>query len=765
MPPKRLRSSQAQARKRRRDVVYNQVRKKRAKDVGCVRDDVTAAQLQELVATASEAQLDLLFSNLDQNVSVAKVLYYLNSGYMRFDQFKEYGKAFDGTAVDVDAMCKEVAEEALGDDELKGLLLKFREQHDFVGAELCACAACGIRDFVSEKFSPSRVRLVDVLTLAFDTEDMGRFARMTEAGAVLVPIDKSMTTKEVHPWNALSFYYSNMLNLWFHVHPELVVIEQGWEWVMLCPTCEKACRAGEIPRNSIAHGVDFGWARRIGLEEPNLWEQMILAQVRMYTVSVKIARGGQSNFTGQRHRGNAICFLHDAPEIIVERLCDPNYIREILSVYFVDANGDHDNLAKSFFGTVEFCARAFVLKQWLIILRCLNEHYAVYTDDLIERIVNASECAMEKVKVNINRVDHAHALRYEREAGSDVAQVQQHDERLQTNPVSDVTPGDVPMRTTFVVRTNDAVLQDDDVRDSALLHETSKLVWGEDEVSKAQVDEMTGHILRSRRWNHPVNEFERDESILGRAFATVFMTGKAYNRSAGSLNHAQRNHLLKHFTCVPARNMRLLGYVQDAKRRHAVVRGVNVSVKGSKKSIHNITALLERKEIREQFEEARKKPTGAVAKSLLKTLMPFLNVSGKNVQYGATQGSHALCNILEAAKRYGPASSFLTLAFDDKNNPRALRTRYYTSSNNTFPNVFREGCEFGSNGHAFIEHLTSDAEGVIDFAPAFRAKCAIKEPVSYVIESKSLIFDVLTYLLKLTPEKFFSVEINACMCH
>ena len=83
----------------------------------------------------------------------------------------------------------------------------------------------------------------------------------------------------------------------YHLHPNLVDVDvNGQCYTYLCPTCKHSIfDLKQVPELSVANGQDFGSYRRLGLEEPNLHEQIILAKTRLYQVSVKI----RSNAFGQ----------------------------------------------------------------------------------------------------------------------------------------------------------------------------------------------------------------------------------------------------------------------------------------------------------------------------------------------------------------------------------------------------------------------------------------------------------------------------------
>ena len=703
---------QAEAKRRKRKARY--LERKRQRLAGIFTETMREEDLQAVIRTWDRGdRLDELFSKIDNDIVGAQMLYYLNSGYMRFDQHKEYSKRWQGEAVDERRMCEVMSNEVPSAEELQKLYVSFRETHDFVNSTLRACGTCGTRDFVSDKFRCYMVKLRNLNLFAFSTQDMAKWEAMRQAGDIVVPVDARMTMRRVKPWKVMSCYESTRLRCWFHVHPELVETRDEEEYTRLCCCCRDSWLEGKVPKNSIANGIDFGWARRLGLTEPNLWEQMVLSQLRLFTMSVKVMTGGQANFTGQRHRGNAVCFVHDAPEIVLEQLTDWKYVRSLVSVYFLDAKGKGDELSKKFFGTANFRARRYVLQQWLLVLSCVNKHYQLYNDAFINKILDATDRAMQAMESEINVIENPNILRFEEKLGSDVAQVQQCDERLQLERNVDDNPGFVPLRTTFVVPTGEAILQNDNIRNRVLLTKIVDELYNDRDRddfnnNRDSHDLDEGYrTLYSSRSDDPSNEFESHDNILGRAFPTVFMLGKAYGRPCGTLNCSQRNHFLKQFTCSTSKNVRLIGFLQDAKRRFSVIHGVNVGVKGSPKAVNNIVELINDPDIKQKFEIAIKNPTGKVARALLKKLMPSLKVGGKRVSYGVTEGSIALSNIIESAKRYGPASCFLTLAFDDRNNPRALRARYVTSSNSEFPNAFEPGCTFGINGNEYMRCLRS----------------------------------------------------------
>ena len=83
---------------------------------------------------------------------------------------------------------------------------------------------------------------------------------------------------QVEPWRIKSYYKSDKLRCYYHLHPELVDTDNtGNESTFLCPRCYKSYEDDTCYKLSIAAGVDFGNYHRInGLIEPNIHEQIVL---------------------------------------------------------------------------------------------------------------------------------------------------------------------------------------------------------------------------------------------------------------------------------------------------------------------------------------------------------------------------------------------------------------------------------------------------------------------------------------------------------
>jgi len=61
---------------------------------------------------------------------------------------------------------------------------------------------------------------------------------------------------------------------------------------------------------------------------------------------------------------------------------------------------------------------------------------------------------------------------------------------------------------------------------------------------------------------------------------------------------------------------------------------------------------------------------------LLKKVLPFLNISGRQVSWGNVERNAEVTKLMAEHRLYGPGSHFVNLAPDDVHNPSAVRLRH-----------------------------------------------------------------------------------------
>ena len=242
------------------------------------------------------------------------------------------------------------------------------------------------------------------------------------------------------------------------------------------------------------------------------------------------------------------------------------------------------------------------------------------------------------------------------------------------------------------------------------------------------------------------------------------MFGRAYHRSTGTFSFDQKNHLLKQYTAIPAKNRRLLFYLFDTIKRYKSICGVNAYVKRDRQSVKALGALIGDAFERSTIKRAAKNPDDAESKAVLNKYLKHLRFAGKDIAYGPMEMAKLKSYVLESCNRYGPCSSFLTLSFSEPNNTRGLRATFSTIDNAKFPATFHDGCEFGSTPGEFMANIRAAScrasSGEIpaanqDLTELRRANMVKNNPVAFVSESKAMIYDVLALLLGISPEDVF----------
>jgi len=314
---------------------------------------------------------------------------------------------------------------------------------------------------------------------------------------------------------------------------------------------------------------------------------------------------------------------------------------------------------------------------------------------------------IDEIKSNATFLNDANDLQLEDAIGSDVAQVQsteinfnaidENDRMVNGENDSD---GSVPLHYSFVlsssqdthlnnatklkafrkmVNTGSAELQHDDFQVNSVPNTTqdtpviNDLNTDVDTLFNENLDFETEEehpAITSIRSHDPVNEFDSSDQIITTSFPHVFLLGHAYGRSTGNWSAVQRRHLLGQFTLIPAKARSLLGYMFDVMTRVESINGVVSCVKGNKKSITAITSIIEKlQQNKSILQKAISRPNSKGAKKIINTIVPYLQFASRNIQYGFFQSYQVKPKLLETIKYYGNYTAFITLSFNDTENP------------------------------------------------------------------------------------------------
>jgi hypothetical protein len=257
----------------------------------------------------------------------------------------------------------------------------------------------------------------------------------------------------------------------------------------------------------------------------------------------------------------------------------------------------------------------------------------------------------------------------------------------------------------------------------------------------------------SYRNSVPACDFNDNDYSLTCAFPYIFPLGQAYNRSTGTLNRDQLNHLFTQFNQVPARDRKLLPYVFDNKRRTQTLLGVKALSKGNSKAFQKMDEVVNAPEFQDKLEAAIEDPESKSARELLNTLHNCLTITGKNQSYGSHELRNVVPTIKELSKSFGPPSAFFTCSLDSKGNPRA-----FVVSTCDIPAHLPE-----DKLDEFIEKMVGNGNATqknnyfpFPMDEGARAKEGIDNPIAYVQEFMAVVHSLLSVVIGIVPENFFS---------
>ena len=468
--------------------------------------ELTAEELSTLLAAS-----DMFGEGKSQkDPSVAALLYYLNSGVFRFQEHKDFGSdgnspspdspdeseyesSGQGSALsdcdvseqglrhgcddscatasesepmiegvtecrfDHEKLEKEIRMEALTQKEMRELVETWFRRHSITHGDLVSFGACGVRLLEREEepvveFGRLFLDSPEARLLEFESSDYSRYQEEVTMGSVLIPRSSTGAWERVKPWKIRSCFESDDGKM-FHIHPELVQTsvsdpDKGRKFTRLCPRCRGYifCKA-VVPPLSIAAGIDFGDARRLGLEPLSLHEQLIVARVRLYMATIKVSsnRKGRVNLAErQRLQGHAVLFNHDAPIAAdielqaIDELMDPARLESMMQIYFVDAEGNGDKLMHQMLQSSRLLARPWVIYQRLAVLKAVHTGYQHLRLPPYEDFARAVRKSNEVLIQKSARVDEQELIAYEARLGSDLACVQSRE----TNELLDRERGD-----------------------------------------------------------------------------------------------------------------------------------------------------------------------------------------------------------------------------------------------------------------------------------------------------------------------------------
>ena len=231
--------------------------------------------------------------------------------------------------------------------------------------------------------------------------------------------------------------------------------------------------------------------------------------------------------------------------------------------------------------------------------------------------------------------------------------------------------------------------------------------------------------------------------ILTGTFPEVFLLGNTYKKR-NQLSSAQTRHLLLQFSNVAATNRELLCYLYDCASRQTTVNNYAARVRQGRKAFEEFADRVWSPEFQQKIRIASQDPTGEIAKEVWKEVLPFMSLTIRSAIPGVLGDTTSLSRALAMAKRYGPATTFLTITPDDINCPSSFRLACRSINNTKFPAIADHN--FFRKLHECSTHMD---EGNIKIPLSYsqRLQKSTENPVAVALEYQSLLENILRELI------------------
>jgi len=683
-------------------------------------------------------------------------------------------------------------------ERMKKMILDFIDTQG-LDAPLLSCACCGFRNL--DITSPKHTRSYSEVDLAnekmqsmlmlrdeddaedrVDVEDdptiqLGSLHTLQchrqamERAPLCIPCNDDGDTKEVEAWKLNSVWPAKKPEelvedrdnlpdymfdeesgepLYYHLHPEFVQEKvpgdpiQGYT-ATICSECEKVIESGgspelPYPRRSIAAGVDFGDANRIGLEPLTERERQIISKIRHYLLFIKIESNtadGRVIERGQsKVKGCGIYFDDDSTQVVSDLLSQEG-LNGNVSLQFVGPDGEYDALAAKVLGNPNVEGRAWVIYQWLKVLKEVNLHYE-HDDELpnFDEVKAKVQAANEALIEDAECVDDEGIIKETEIAKDDVRRVRTNGSRVNTKSKDG---GDIPFKCSILTS---SVKKDKGTDiDSEYLDSAAKALGTDEKQLYA--------AAMSRRERDPLNDYEKGDETIAKAAPDVFMFGTAYGNKGPNLNQYEMEHLIMQYTARTGSNRPLLFQLFESDRRQSVIRGMHAKVCSNQKEFEQFANEFNSDEFQAKLRDAVKNPKGRAAKYVMNKLVPVLTFAGKKSHFGALERNESAGQILALGRHFGCAPAFLTFGIDDVNHPNAIRFALHSTNNQDFPAVVSNASQVEMKGGMRLK----DGEGSIQIPYHFteRLKLMVNNPVGAAIAYKQVVHDVMTILFGIKP--------------
>ena len=466
--------------------------------------------------------------------------------------------------------------------------------------------------------------------------------------------------------------------------------------------CRAALTAGRLPALCLPQGHDFGRLThksvRMYLPPPSDAEKLALAPVRLYGLVAKVVAPGQESTPKEclssKLEGHFISFPQAGPSALaqeVDVLAQLGSLHEALRAVFVGPEGLKDVLL----GRLKKCRnlqlRAAALWNYLTVLHLVSEHEQrradgeegpAPDDDDDEPVARGrgGETAKSRRMPNVTGAIPALA-RVElacESAWSTIAANARHVTEMRTDLAARVKANDVAGVRAKGADEGASAEEEEEAageEDSMTVEKVALLERGRAgsaELEAAKVKAIADKTVKIARGPKPLSEFSNNAALLTNAFWWLFPLSGHW-LPAGSLTVKATKHILLQHTATAARDADFVLMIGDQRLRHSNASAVNAKMRASPQAWSAYHAAVSHPNFVGLCEAAASNPTGPESDKLQKKVLPFLQICAAQQPWSAAERRACISDLWAMARRFGVASIFWTIAFDDVHDPRVMR--------------------------------------------------------------------------------------------
>ena len=376
------------------------------------------------------------FDGFQHDPELSVMLWHANSGMTRYDDLGDLDEVSNR-----EKFLRMLKSEMLTLEEQDSLLQDFLRQHGrtnvdasgFADCSILACGACGRKDAQRNGIDYKKYELSKLDAFILTDEDFLEYLIHYDSPPLMLSLDGTSSLQAVHTYKARSIWFEGGVlsdeSVCYNLHPELVDYDSkhGKYYTYFCKTCGNTWEDHQTFNDlSIAAGIDFGDYQRLGLTKPNAFERAIISKIRHYYHIIKIQSNNiKTDYSRNALKGHSIMFKHDAPQKAASLLedWDVSNFSDYLKLHFFSRTCNIDRLIQRTLGTSTILARAYVVHQWLSVLKKINVLHENDTVPDLEDLNGKIKIINDKLIEQAMRTTNEQVVKHEHSVGDDVAQV------------------------------------------------------------------------------------------------------------------------------------------------------------------------------------------------------------------------------------------------------------------------------------------------------------------------------------------------------